>query len=243
MNVITRKVRLVASPEPPVPPLEDGTEISIRTTATETVWAVKLMTLADGETQIDVDCGDGTTATFLRGENFSHLYREPGDYRVRFPDRLRFLSPSYRMDDEHSTIYAPMIRTVRSVATRLSSLGIGSYRNCRNMTVFDMTAVPMPEVNAAALEGCTSLQALSGLPRTAAILGNKCFQNCRALNGRIDLPGIRTVSAVESRQAPFAGCPGITELHFARDAESSLRANPLCTTAFGAENAVVFFDL
>lgn len=223
-----------------VPPLEEGTEITIRTTADQLTWGAYSIVPVSGIDSVDIDNGDGTVTTLNAGGKYEHTYAAPGIYRVRIPDVIQMLAPSYRNDNVYSTAYAPMVLGARSVATRLTSLAIAGWRNCRNMTDFDMRACPIDLLNTV-FDGCASLKSLDGMPRALAELKAAAFRNCVGLRGRIELPQVKLVTASSATNTAFAGCANIAELCFAKENEAAIRACAYYDQAFGAENARVTF--
>ena len=225
------KTRVVAEE----PPLVEGTEITIRTTADQLTWGAYSIVPVLGIGTVDIDNGDGTVMTLKAGEKYEHTYAAPGVYRVRIPDVIQTLAPSYRNDNVYSTVYAPMILGARSVATRLTTLAIAGWRNCRNMTDFDMRACPIDLLNTV-FEACASLKSLDGLPRALTELKAATFRNCVGLRGRVELPQVKLVSASGMANVAFTGCTNVTELCFAKENEAAIRACAYYDQAFGAEN-------
>lgn len=236
---LTAKTILLAAE---VPPLEEGSEITIRTTSDQLTWGAYSIVPVLGIDSIEIDNGDGTVTTLKAGEKYEHTYAAPGVYRVHVPDQVKTLAPSYRSDNVYSTVYAPMILRARSVATRLATLAIAGWRNCRNMTDFDMRACPIDLLNTV-FEGCTALKSLDGLPRALTELKAATFRNCVGLTGRIELPQVKLVTASGMANVAFTGCTNVTELCFAKENEAAIRACEYYDQAFGAENAVVKFEL
>ena len=69
-------------------------------------------------------------------------------------------------------------------------------------------------------------------------IGRLTFRFCTGLVGRLDFPQVSSIG-----EESFSGSTGITELHFSEANEAIISALPGFTSAFGAENATVFFDL
>ena len=237
---LTAKTILLAAE---VPPLEEGTEITIRTTADQLTWGAYLITPLLGLDSVDIDNGDGTVTELKDGEKYEHTYAAPGVYRIHIPDQVKTLAPSFRTDNIYSTVYAPMITEVRSVATHINTLAIGGWRGCKNMVSFDMREAPVLQLRGVCFEDCSALRSLAGLPKSATKISNNCFRNCASLSGCIDLLTVLEIEPTKAEYAPFQGCPRITELRFPEEAREAIMANPLYDIAFGAENAVVKFVL
>ena len=217
MNIIIKKVRLVAAPEPAFV----GTRISIVIPDGEArTYGIFRGDLAEGHEAVTVDWGDGSVETFPGFMRITHEYAEAGAYDVVLSDDVANLVIGCHIGSEFFSVYAPLIR--RAVfASEIVRPGNGFLRGATNMTEVDMTRC------------------------SAAELPNRAFVKCEALTA-IYLPNITTVAETTTEVAcAFYNCPSLREIHFSAAHEASITASPgyLTDPTLGAPNAKLSFDL
>ena len=263
MNIIIKKVRLVAAPLPPFV----GTRIAIRTTDTQRTFGFTNLVLGDGHANVTVDWGDGKVETFASISKVTHDYAATGEYEVRISDDLKSLSVSASMSgspfyDE----YPKLVERVHSNAQSLTKTGLSFLARCTNLTSVDLgdSAIAAFQVHTFAFcesltayrlpKGLTSLgtQMFRACPRLTSVnlpegitdLTSMSFRDCTALSGDIALPFVSNITTDETN-APFVGCPNITAFHFAAQNESAIRASEGFRTdpTLGTGSAVCVFDL
>ena len=225
------------------PPPFVGTEVMIRPTSEQLTWSFFTMSLKDGVSSVDIDCGDGTSVTLNAREKFIHTYPSPGIYRVRIADGIKVFAPCSKPSAEYQEMYAPLIESVRINTSSVVSMIAGNFRNCRNMTTLDLRGSSLAAISAEAFRDCHALTSLDGLPPTVTKIYDSAFQSCKSVTGRVDFPNVTEITAKAVETAPFLDCPGITELHFPATSAETITAHPLYSISFGAENAAVYCDL
>ncbi len=177
-------------------------------------WGMATLTLAEGHEKAIVDWGDGTRTEVTARGGQTHTYAEVGEYEVRLSDDISSLICSAKTNTSpFRSVYAPMIREVRTTAAFLDELGALCFGNATNLSAFTCEK--------------SALRSLA----------TGVFSTCPSLAGRLDFPCADDIAA-----KAFYDAPGITELHFSEAHEDAIRALPGYDTAFGAENADVFFD-
>ena len=107
------------------------------------------------------------------------------------------------------------------------------------VTSFATNAKKLTALSAYAFAECANLSVLD-ISRDAALSSFilRAFRNCVSLPSEVRL---YTLKALTSNS--FEGCPQITALRFLKANEDVIREKPGFETAFGAENATVYFDL
>lgn len=178
-------------------------------------WGMKELTLAEGRGRAVVNWGDGTRTEVTASGAQEHTYAQPGEYEVRISDDLSALQCLTRVGQSaYQLAYAPMIREFRTNATLLEKFGTDGFYKAVNLSAFQCKGSGVREI------------------------GLLAFRFCTGLLGRLDFPQVSSIG-----KESFSGATGITELHFSEANEAVISALPGFTTAFGAENADVFFDL
>ena len=194
MNIIIKKVRLVAAPGPAFV----GTRFGIRITdAAHPCFGFSSGSLADDCEFVRIDWGDGTVEDVPHAGGTLHEYAACGDYEVKITDSIKLLRVS--SNEEGSTYresVAPALRTVVCNATRLRTLRKDCFSNCRNLILADF--------DAAALEK----------------IGSLTFADCYGLNGELRL---MTVSDILNTE-PFRNCPNVTAVVFSSVNEAAIKA-------------------
>lgn len=237
MKLICKTTLLAATP-PFV-----GTEVLIRPTPEQLTWSIYSMSLKDGVSSVDVECGDGTSVTLKAGEKFIHTYPSPGIYRVRIADGVRVFSPTFKPNAQYCQTYAPLVQSVKINTPSITSIVAGSFKNCCNMATLDLRNTSLVSIPSEAFRDCHALASFDGLPPTITKIYDAAFRSCRSVSGRVDFPSVAEIVATTADAAPFLDCPGITELHFPATSATTITAHPLYSVSFGAENAAVYCDL
>ena len=106
------------------------------------------------------------------------------------------------------------------------------------VTSFATNAKNLTTLTAYAFADCANLSVLD-ISRDAALssLILRAFRNCVSLPSEVRLYTLKSLTSNS-----FEGCPQITALRFLKANEDVIREKPGFETAFGAENATVYFD-
>lgn len=263
MNIIIRKVRVLAAPVP----VFVGTRLTVRATPECREFLIKAGNLATGSETIRVEWGDGMSDTLSDGiASLAHVYETDGEYVISISDDVNLLGVT---DASGAADSAKMLIRVFSNAQKLTNFRVSCFAGATNLVDFDFVDTPMTTFGSKLFYGCTSLRTTGDkwpkglrsagvqafaectgleqirIPETCRSLTTNEFWNCTGLKGRIDLPTIVTVGSTMANNAPFNGCTGITEIHFSAAYEESIRSSGGFKVApnLGAVNATVFFDL
>ena len=217
MNIIIKKVRLVAAPEPAFV----GTTLTVGIAADRLGYGIYAAELAEGHENAVVDWGDGVTEQ-VAAFPARHTYVGQGTYSVRISDdlaTLRVCAVNPEEKDIDFNDYPPSLLGFTSNAQNLQKLGKYGFFLCENMTEFDVT-------------DCS-----------AYFIGPCLFKNCYGLPPKVYLPNISTYEG-NGVNAPFRNDTNILEIHFASNNEASIRAVPTFEKEpnLGARNATVIFD-
>ena len=215
MNIIIRKVRVLAAPEPPF----IGTRIRIKLDDPASLtWGVKNLTLAAGRDKAIIEWGDETRSELTASGELTHGYAAPGEYEVRISDDILSMAFSAKSSTSpFHVIYAPMIREFHTTALQLKDLAISCFIDASQLSLFSC-------------EG-------SGLRTLAA----HAFAFCPSLVGRVELHGITEVS--EYSFANSSGITELHFSKVNESAIKSLPDWKSSGGKFGAPNAESFFDL
>ena len=239
----TFKVKVLQGETPPVPQFV-GTRITIEVPPDTLRWGFQSATLAEGSTALTIDWGDGTVET-LSGTITRpvHDYAAAGRYTVEISDDIQAFAPSSTGGDV-KTVYAPMIRAYECLTAKVTTLGSFSMVGLANMTVLDLRRTSIEAIGASAFQNCTALESLDGLPQGLRKLSNMCFKSCTGITGKVYLPCVDTLSGTSASSAPFIGCTGITEIHFAEANRAAIESSQIyqIDNHLGAANATVVFD-
>ena len=206
-----------------LPPPFIGTKIKIRVPEDYQFFGLRSTTLAPGCETVTVEWGDGTSDTQEGFSRFQHEYAHPGEYEVLISDELsQFALSTSNTGSAFHTHIAPMVLSVLSNAKNLHALYDDCFFHCINMA------------------GC----AFNGVQLTT--FAKSPFAECASLAGSLALPFAESIEG-DKENLPFAGCMGLTEIHFAQAKKEMLLACPAFedyeSTRLGAENATVYFDL
>jgi len=243
--IITKTLTLVAAPVPPFV----GTKVTLNVPADSLVWGIDTADPAEEVSDsMTIEWGDGEVyeGTNELG-NLTHTYPAPGVYEVKISDDIVNMDFSGRATSMYLTKYVKLITAIESNARNVDALTSSFLCAATNLTRFDMREVPALVATDSCMEGCTALTSLAGLPRSLVQIRKRAFANCTAATGRVDLPNVRAIgmSSDDATKAPFLGCEGITEIHFAAANEAAVKASPayLADPHLGAANATLYFDL
>lgn len=244
MITIIKKVRLVAADEAPF----IGTKITIAAPDQNLLWGIKAGSLSPDSTAVTINWGDGQITVLGSDiQDTVHTYPKGGVYEVRISDDITTLQPSGPEGNVFCDNYAPMISAVYSNAQKLAAINPQAFRNALNLKRLEMSDCGVTLIRPLAFSNCLALESLAGLPRVLATIFSSAFYNSVNIAGRIDLPAVNSVSgAVTSNNRNlFAGCAGITEIHFAAASEENIKTSSAYRNdpQFGAPNAAVLFDL
>lgn len=214
MYIITKKVRLVAAPEPVV----SGSSLLLRVPDDPPVYKFFRGVRAVSSPVATVDWGDGVIEEVPSLTDRTHAYAAPGDYLVRFSDDFRSIRPSGM--GAVGSHYLLQVRAFASSAAKLTELSTGCFRFCANLTSVDVAAAGIVKLGASAFEGCTALTGCVALPKVTTVEGDEeglPFEGCDALEE------IRFSAVYEAEIK----------------ASAAYRASP----SLGASNATVIFSL
>lgn len=248
-------------------PTFTGTRLAVRAEDGARTFAVNAATKAPGSEAIRVDWGDGTFDA-VAGDivRLTHDYAASGDYEVSISDDIASLAV---VGSEDAAGCAAMIVRAQSNARALETLEAYCLKGCKNLAEIDFARSAVRTIGQAAFNACSGLVSAGEWPGGLVELGNTCFYNCTALaslralpsgvttlknavfglcasiGGRVDLPGVANLAFSSAGVAPFKGCTGIEEIHFAKAHEESIKASRGYAVAptLGAANATVAFDL
>lgn len=239
MNIIIRKVKLAAAPEPPFV----GTRIAIETTDRNLAWALKTGTRAEGSDRIHVEWGDGMTEDVQTLGQVVHTYAAPGRYEILVSDDVSTLAIS-AMAGTYQTVYAPMVCAFKSNARKLTLLAQFAFSKCSQLSELDFRETAVRVLPQYGLRGCAALTGLDGLPRNIEDIGSNAFTGCELLEV-VRFPNVVNVQG-GADSLPFRNCTALREIHFAEANKEAL----LASAAFqfdpehlGSPNGVVMFDL
>ena len=215
MNIIIRKVRVLAAPEPPFV----GTSIGIAVDDPGALtWGIGGLMLANGHEKAVIAWGDGTQDEILGNGSVTHTYARTGEYEVRISDDIASITcSSGAVTSDFYAVYAPMIRTFVTTGTLLSDIRANCFYGTVNLTSVRFDGVGLRSIQVRAFGRCASLAGRIDLPQVVRLVAIS-FVEC---------PGITELHFSAANEAAIRALPGW---------ESS-------GGKFGAENATVRFDL
>lgn len=217
MNIIVKKVRLVAPPEPPFV----GTRFELEVAEDSLVWGFRSAIKSADSDAISVGWGDGTSNSFLADMSYHlHTFPRAGRYTVFVSDDISGIAFSSN-SGEYSEKYAPMLRTFFSNSAKLTTLRMFPFSDAVNLTDFDIRETQI---------------------ETIPVMS---FRNCQSLT-RVEFPHVTSVSGQTEANMPFRGCTSLQEIHFAEANKAALLASPAFQfdpEHLGAPLATVSFDL
>ena len=263
MNIIIKKVKLVAAPEP----VFVGTRLTVVASDGQMTFKIVSAKKVADYPCIRVDWNDGIVDE-IAGDisNLEHTYEKEGVYEIEIGDDITSLSI---YSSTGSEAYLPMLVRLYSNSPSLTSLTANALRNAVNLVEFDLVETGITTLMVGTFAGCSSLRSVAWLPKGLTALGTNTFQNCTSLStlpvlpvglkalgiahfrgcsglqGRLDFPHVETLTYSSSGIGPFIECPGITEIHFSESHKESIQASIGWQKSqnLGAANATVFFDL
>ena len=242
--IITKTLTLVAAPVPPFV----GTKVTLNLPADSLVWGIDTADAAEEVSDtVRIEWGDGEVYVGSNEiGNLTHTYPAPGVYEVKISDDIMNMDFSGRSTSKYLK-YVKLITAVESNAQNVDALTSCFLCGATNLTRLDMRDVPALVATDNCMEGCSALTSLAGLPRSLVQIRQLAFAGCTAATGRVDLPNVRAVgmSGDGAAKAPFLGCEGITEIHFAATNEAAIKACSVYVADphLGAANATLYFDL
>ena len=193
-----------------------GTRITIKLDDPESLdWGINVLSLAGGSSFALIDWGDGTTEQTNGAISPVHTYQSCGTYEVVLSDDIETLCFTTGSSESPFRMYGKRILAIRSRAQNLDSLSTYSLCECDNLTIFDFRHSSLKSLSPRALYKCFNIMGALYLPPSLISLGANSFGNCT----------------------------GITELHFSKAQEETIKALQGYDKAFGAVNAAVYFDL
>ena len=209
MKIICKTTLLSA--EPPFV----GTRIGLRLTDTLT-WGIYAATLAEGSAAVEIDWGDGTRQTCETVSELTHTYPAPGEYEVRISDDIAELGCAF-INTDFFDVYAPLILSAKSNATKLASAAAYCFGNAVNLSEVDL---PIKSIELAAFFNCFALIE----PR---------------------FPNTTYITTGIAPKRPFKGCANLQFFHFGETNEEAITNLTLYKTdpTLGSGNGVCKFDL
>ena len=259
---IIKRVTIIAAP----PPVFVGTRLTVIASEGHMTFKIVSARKVADRPCIRVDWNDGIVAE-IAGDisNLEHTYEKEGVYEIEIGDDIA----SFTLTGSLPPASSVMLVRVFSNAPSLTVLEYACFKSCANLVEIDLADSGVLEIPAAGFASCSSLRSLVGLPRGLTGFGTSTFMQCSALEtlgeipsgvkclktanfrlctsltGRLDFPHIETLDYPNAASAPFVGCTGITEIHFAESHMESIQASIGWQKSqnLGAANATVFFDL
>lgn len=216
MIIITRKVKLVAAPEPPFV----GTTCVFAPTAEAPSAGIFGGTLAWGHDAATIDWGDGTVERVASISKLVHTYEKPGLYTARVSDDLSVLRMSMPRSNLDFVIEcAGQLHSFACNSSILNGLGSGCFAYCRNLVSLDISKTPVHELPYIMCKGCESLR------------------------GRVDFPNVTDLVGNTVGSLPFDGCTSLSEIRFAEANRAAIEASEAyqIDPRLGAVNAMVTF--
>lgn len=215
MNIIIKKVRLVAAPEPAFV----GTRIGIKITEPydgKYIFGIANATIAkfDG---IFIDWGDGTRESPSDFAKLLHEYPGPGVYEVRMSDNFwAILLSTADTETYPGVLIGNEVRSLVSNAPLLTGFSRFGMRNLANLEYVNLNG---SSVNA---------------------IGSSVFSGCPSLKGDVYFQPVATIYATSFKDSPL-----ITAFHFAAANEEVITSSESYKTdpTFGTGSAICLFDL
>lgn len=193
MNIIIKKVKIIASPAPPFV----GTRLGIRI-VDDADFAFYKATLADDSTAVRIEWGDGMSVELPADQlsAVSHSYPGPGEYEIRISDDIKSVSFTGTGLDYVRT--AAMIRSFSTTGTKLRTLNIRAFKGCVNLVSVDLSAAFVSTFQPGVFENCTGLSGIVRLDSVATLQGNvQPFNGCTG--------GIAEIHFSSANEATIAG--------------------------------------
>lgn len=263
MNIIIKKVRVVAAPVPPFV----GTRLTVVASEGQMTFKIVSARKIAERPAITVDWNDGCVERINGDINrLEHTYAQEGVYEIEIGDDITSFQFS---GTSEAGEYKNMLVRLFSNAPSLVNLSVGCFANLANLVEVDLAGAGIAKFVSNTFNGCSSLVKVTGVPHDLTTLGggifkdchalttlaplpagvtsfaNQTFANCIGLRGRLDFPHIRTLNYTTAANATFVGCDNIFEIHFSATHKESIMASHGYQMAqtLGAANASVSFDL
>ena len=188
----------------------------------------------------------GRRSSEVRYESISdlaHTYVRPGLYRIRLCDAISNVTVSASAGSDNNEIYAPMVREVRVMSSKIHTIARCAFMNAYNLEKVEFSGSRVRTLAASAFYDCRALKSFDGFHEIEKIMMS-AFHGCTGLPERIDLPNVVNISA-GAIYSPFVGT-NIKEFHFAAKNEEAIRALQIfydTNGTLGVEGAVCIFDL
>lgn len=161
MNIIIRKVRMIA------PPM---TVCTFTPTAEAPCAGIYLASLADGHDSVTIDWGDGSVECVSTVKQLIHTYTEPGTYTATISDDIRSIAMSApRPMLDFVKTCAGQLRAFKSTATLLANLTQACFAYCPNLVTFDISATPIRALTYGLCRDCTALTGRLDFPNAAVL--------------------------------------------------------------------------
>ena len=205
MTVITKKVRLMAAPEPPFV----GTTLKVKVEGDDLTFGIGTGTLASGHESISVDWGDGQRESFEKITKATHTYAKAGTYEIGLSDDVGILIVTGLIFPEH----APKIIAVKSNAQSFSYFGDSSFADCANLHEVDVRESTMNNLLGRQFKDCVSLSGELFFPKVARINGSNAsapFCGCTGGITAIHFASVNQATITSSsgfRNDPTLGVP------------------------------------
>ena len=199
-----------------IPALFVGTRIKIKLEDPESLtWGMSMLTLHEDRERAIIDWGDGSRTELSETGEAIHDYAAPGEYEIKITDDIQVIQCSSSLPGSaFRKVYAPMICEFWTTAVHLMKIGDNCFTDATNLSAFNLEGLGVSE------------------------LGSRAVSMCVSLEGRIDLPGINTLAKNSLLNSNY-----IEEIHFSKKNEERIQALDGYTSAFGAKNATISFDL
>ena len=163
MNIVIKKVTVVAAPVPPFV----GTRIGIRLDDPASLtWGMQNIQLASGHEKAVIEWGDGSREEVTLNGAKTHAYARAGEYEVRISNDIAVLCCSSTVaGNVYRAVYAPCILSCRTNADALKTLYSGCFCGAVNMTAFSCEGANVQTLAGQVFGGCSSLVGRLDFPR------------------------------------------------------------------------------
>ena len=195
MHIITRRVKLVASPQPFV-----GSRIRLRIGEDGKTVRISQIGLAAGCEAATIDWGDGSVERVAAAA--AHAYGKAGVYEVRISDEIA----GFEYNSSSGPDDAPL--AFFSNASRLTALLPFCFSGCADLGVLDVRESGVEMLGRRAFADCVSLSGEICFPRVKAVEGTAKappFVGCSG--GITKIHFARENEAVIRSSVPFLGDP------------------------------------
>lgn len=241
---LTRKIVLRDAP-----PLV-GTEIAVYISGEATdkhdgfTFVIARTVLPAASEHFTIEWGDGSSEVRYESvSDLSHTYARPGLYRIRLCDAISNVTVSASAGSDNNEIYAPMVREVRVMSSKIHTIARCAFMNAYNLEKVEFRGSKVRTLASSAFYDCRALKSFDGFEEIEKIMMS-AFHGCTGLPERIDLPNVVNISA-GAIYSPFIGT-NIKEFHFAAKNEATIKELQFYKDTggnLGVEGAVCVFDL